>query len=130
MSLLGFKMQNTKYQRISSESSDESDDDQVHSIMPYWENIRPSSTDDDSDSENFTSPHRDMLGQANHPARFVPVRMSENVIPLNDIEISRTQIPREFDSIAEKENKLEGRNAKDAVKFFEALLKYFEALSH
>ena len=47
-----FIMQNTKYQRISSESSDESDDEHVPSIMEYWGTIRPSSTDEDSESEN------------------------------------------------------------------------------
>ena len=45
-------MQNTKYQRISSESSDESDDEHVPSIMEYWGTIRPSSTDKDSESED------------------------------------------------------------------------------
>ena len=90
--------------------------------MPYWESIRPSSTDDDSEPENFIAFNRGMLGQANQSVRFVPntpVRMSENDIPLADIRNSHAEITREFDIIEEEEQKQEDRNFHVAVKIFE-----------
>ena len=53
MSHLSSEKKNMSYQRMSSSTdcSDEDDDNQPSSLMKYWAEIRPSSTDEDSEPE-------------------------------------------------------------------------------
>ena len=74
-----YKMQKTKYKRISSESSDESEDEHVPSIMKYWETIRPSSTDDDSESgDDFSNNKCNDVRNFETPKHFDIINVENN----------------------------------------------------
>ena len=53
MSIPSSEKKNMSYQRMSSSSdcSDEDDGKQPSSLLEYWDRIRPSSTDEDSEPE-------------------------------------------------------------------------------
>ena len=76
-------MQNMNYQRMSSssENSDEDDCTRPSSFMKYWEEIRPSSTDEEEDSEPVALRRRNW-----HPKTVLKIRA---LISMNRMETMR-----------------------------------------